>query len=221
MEKEEKKETQKEEKIETKKVEKKEEKVEKKENFDFKSIFDTFVETIKGLFTNPVETLESITKDSKLVFGLISIVLVAISALIYNTALLYSIYDKLSKGWFDQSFDVMLYELAFLSVAALMIYLMANKVFKDKFSIQKSFALVGGIAVISTLANLISSIMILISDDIAIYVIKTAEIAFYILLYQGLLSTTKLKGNKMLCVILVSIIVALLTKNLLLPELFN
>ena len=104
------------------------------------------------------------------------------------------------------------------AVTALMIYVMATVVFKDKMDIKKAFSLVGVCSVFTTVTTLISIILIYLSIKAMLIVLLIAGIFYLTYLYQGISDTTEVDKNKLAYVFIPAISVATFVVVYVLPK---
>ena len=83
------------------------------------------------------------------------------------------------------------------SVTALMIYVMAGVIFKDKIDMKKAFSLVGVCSVFTTVTTVVSIILNYISIKLMMVVLLISGIFYLTHLYQGVQETTEVDKNKL------------------------
>lgn len=217
---------------------KKEEKVVATTNngFDFNQMVNSYIDMIKGIFTKPVDTVKKYATSDNFVLGIIALVLNCIVSGIFLYCLcseamglfssLMGGYDSLL-GLGSSSIEVpfmktLLYGALFMAVGfastAVMVYLIAGPILKDKIDIKKAFALVGVVSVFTTVTTVAAIILTYVSIKFMLLVLLIAGIFYLTYLYQGINETTELDKNKLAYVFVPAISVATFVVVYVLPK---
>ncbi len=203
--------------------------------FDISKYINTYIEILKGIFIKPVDTIKRYATSNQFILAIIAIVLNSVIFGIFG----YCLINESSSGLFSlmglgdvgsltgMGFEVpfmrvflygMVFMLVWLVVVALMIYLLAGAILKDKIDIKQAFALVGVVSVFTTITNIISILLVYISIKIMIVVLLVALVFYLIYLYQGLADITKIDRNKLSYIFVPSVSVATFVMIYILPK---
>lgn len=215
---------------------KKEVVVESKTNgFDFNECVNSYIEMVKGIFAKPIDTIKKFATSSNFVLGLIALAINCIISGIFLYCIAKESINLISSftgGYsslltMSSSIDVpfmktFLYGILFMavgfSVTALMIYVMAGVIFKDKIDMKKAFSLVGVCSVFTTVTTVVSIILNYISIKLMMVVLLISGIFYLTHLYQGVQETTEVDKNKLAYVFVPAISVATFVVVYVLPK---
>lgn len=215
---------------------KKEVVVESKTNsFDFNKCVNSYIEMVKGIFVKPIDTIKKFATSSNFVLGLIALAINCIVSGIFLYCIAKESINLISSftgGYssllaMSSSIDVpfmktFLYGILFMavgfSVTALMIYVMAGVIFKDKIDMKKVFSLVGVCSVFTTVTTVVSIILNYISIKLMMVVLLISGIFYLTHLYQGVQETTEVDKNKLAYVFVPAISVATFVVVYVLPK---
>jgi len=204
--------------------------------FDFNETLNSYIDMLKGILMKPIDTINKYVTSNNFILGLIALALNCIISGIFMycfcseamgmfSALMGGYGSLLSMGSMSIEVPFMqtflygtLYMAAWFVVTALMIYLMAGVIFKDKIDIKKAFSLVGVTAVFTTATTLVAIILTYISIKIMAVVLLIAGIFYLTYLYQGISEITKLEKNKLAYVFVPAISVATFVVVYILPK---
>jgi membrane protein len=218
------------------KKEVKKEVVESKTNsFDFNECVNSYIEMVKGIFVKPIDTIKKFATSSNFVLGLIALAINCIVSGIFLYCIAKESINLISSftgGYssllaMSSSIDVpfmktFLYGILFMavgfSVTALMIYVMAGVIFKDKIDMKKVFSLVGVCSVFTTVTTVVSIILNYISIKLMMVVLLISGIFYLTHLYQGVQETTEVDKNKLAYVFVPAISVATFVVVYVLPK---
>jgi len=208
--------------------------------FDFNETVNNYVALIKGIFTKPADTIKKYATSDNFVLGIICLVInCLISGLfVYCLAseaisLVYSIiglgFGSLG-GFGGYSFEVPFIQTfltgfafiaVFLVVLALMIFVIANVIMKDKINVKQSFSLVGVLSVFTTITTLLVILLVYINITVMLIVMLLAMVFFFTYLYQGLSDITKVDKNKLAYVFVPAIGVTTFVVVYILPKILS
>lgn len=205
--------------------------------FDFNECVNSYIEMVKGIFVNPVDTIKKFATSNNFVLGIISLVLNCIVSGIFlycfaNEAMglvgslmgygsLLSMSSAVEVPFMQVFFYGVLFMAVDFAVTALMIYVMANVVFKDKMDIKKAFALVGVCSVFTTVTTVVAIILNYISMKFMLIVLLVAGIFYLTHLYQGIEETTEVDKNKLAYIFVPAISVATFVVVYVLPKILS
>jgi len=204
--------------------------------FDFNETLNSYIDMLKGIFVKPVDTIKKYATSNNFILGLIALALNCIISGIFLycfcseamgmfSSLMGGYSSLLSMGGmsievpFMQTFLYgILYMAVWFVVTALMVYVMAGVIFKDKIDIKKAFALVGVTSVFTTVTTLVAIILTYISIKIMTVVLLIAGIFYLTYLCQGISEITKVEKNKLAYVFIPAISVATFVVVYILPK---
>ena len=204
-------------------------------SFDFNECVNSYVAITKGMFTKPVDTLKKYAKEKHFTVGMISIIINSIIsaffAYCFSTKAIGLIGGFLGYGsLFSSSITVPFAETFFQSllssflgfaVTALMIYVIAGALMKDKITVKKAFALVGVCATFTSITTLVCILFTYISLQFMLIILLIASIFYLTYLYQGIVETTEVDRNKVAYVFVIAIAVCAFVTVYILPKLFS
>ncbi len=202
--------------------------------FDINAYINSYVDMVKGIFTRPIDTIQKYAKTEHFVLGIIAMILNCIISGIFLFCLCKEAMGAFSSlmGGYDYLmssatmevpfFKTFLYGILFMavgfSVTALMIYVIANVIFKDQIDIKSAFTLVGVCSVFTTITTIVCIILTYISMKLMIIVLLLAGIFYLTYLYQGIAESTKLDKNKLAYVFVPAIGIATFVVIYILPK---
>lgn len=209
-------------------------------NIDFNRGFNDYIDIIKGIFVKPADTIKAFTKSNK---GLLGGVAILINCLV--TGLFFYFFCSKSmtglmslfmggygsySSYFSSALEVpfartffmgFLFVAAWFLVAALIILLFANPIFKDKMDIKKAFALVGTCSVFTTLTTVLAIVCTFISIPFTIVVLLLGAGFYLTHLYQGLSDSTNINKNKLIYVFMPAVALATFVMVYIVPKFFS
>lgn len=208
--------------------------------FDFNQALNNYIEIVKGIFTKPIDTIKKFSTSSNFILGMIALVVNCIVSGIFlyclcNEAIgLFSSlmgelmgYGSMFMGSSSIEvpfMDVFLYGFASMAAGfvttALMIYLVAGVILKDKIDIKKAFSLVGTVSVFTTVTTVVSILLTYVSIKFMLVVLLLAGIFYLTYLYQGINETTEVDKNKLAYVFVPTLAVATFVVVYILPKIF-
>lgn len=206
-------------------------------NVDINQGFNDYVNIIKGIFTHPSDTIKEYAKGNKFLLGIIAIV---INCLI-SGVFFYFFIDKAfgsAMGMFGGYGSLMssssvslpfgriffmglLFMVFWFAVCALVLFVIANPILKDKMDIKTSFALVGVCSIFTTLTTVVALIFTFMSVKIAIIVLLLGAIFYLTHLYQGLSDITSINKNKLVYTFVPAVALATFVMVELVPKFFS
>ena len=205
--------------------------------FDFNECVNSYIEIIKGIFVKPVDTLKKFATSDNFILGLIALVLNCIISGVFlycfaseATGLLTSLMGMNSYGslltmstavevpFMKTFFYGFLFMAVGFAVTALMIYLIAGAILKDKIDIKKAFSLVGVCSVFTTITTVVAIILNYISMNFMFVVLLIAGVFYLTHLYQGIHETTSVDKNKLAYVFVPAVSVATFVVVYILPK---
>ena len=205
------------------------------QGFDFNKLVSSYVDIVKGIFTHPADTIKKYATSNNFILGLVAILLNCIVSGVFLYCLCneaFSLLGLFTGGYssllsLGSSIDVpfmkiFLYGVLFMAVwfiaAALMIYVMAGAIFKDKLDVKKAFALVGVSSIFTTLTTILAIICVYININVMTIVLVVALLFYLTHLYQGIIEATELNKNKLVYVFVPAIVVASFFMMYVLPK---
>lgn len=203
---------------------------------DVNQLFNDYVNIIKGIFTRPSDTIKEYANGKKLLLGIIALVInCLVSGLFF-----YFFIDKALKGAggmfgmgslmgmggyslpFGRIFFMgLLFMVFWFAVCALVLFVIANPILKDKMDIKASFALVGVCSVFTTLTTVAALIITFISVKFALIILLLGAIFYLTHLYQGLSDITSINKNKLVYVFVPAVALATFVMVELVPKFFS
>lgn len=202
--------------------------------FDFNETLNSYIDMVKGIFVKPVDTIKKYATSDNFILGLIALALNCIISGIFlycfcSEAM--GLFSSLMGGYGSlltstsievPFFKTVLYGILFMavgfSVTALMIYVIAGAILKDKIDIKKAFALVGVVSVFTTLTTLVAIVLNYVSTKFMLIVLLIAGIFYLTYLYQGIAEETEVEKNKLAYVFVPAISVATFVVVYVLPK---
>lgn len=206
--------------------------------FDFNELLNDYLNVIKGIFTRPSDTIKEFAKSSKMILGIIAMVInCLVSGLFFYFFVdkaLGSVMSMFMGGYgsllssagmsvpFGRIFFMGLLCMVFwFAVCALVIFVIANPILKDKMDIKKTFALVGVCSIFTTLTTLVALIFTFISVKFALIILILGAIFYLTHLYQGLNDVTNINKNRLVYVFVPAVGLATFLMIEIVPRLFS
>ena len=206
-------------------------------NVDINQGFNDYVNIIKGIFTHPSDTIKEYAKGDKFLLGIIAIV---INCLI-SGVFFYFFIDKAfgsAMGMFGGYGSLMssagmsltfgriffmglLFMVFWFAVCALVLFVIANPILKDKMDIKTSFALVGVCSIFTTLTTVVALIFTFVSVKFALIILLLGAIFYLTHLYQGLSDITSINKNKLVYTFVPAVALATFVMVELVPKFFS
>ena len=203
--------------------------------FDFNTYVNSYIDMVRGIFVNPIDTIKQYTKLENYSLGIFAIILNCIVSGIFLFCFCseaVGTFTNLVGGYSSYFIPSTVIEVPFmkiflcgflfvgvgLTVTALMIYVIANAIFKDSIDMKKSFILIGVCSAFTTITTIISIILTYISMKLMIIVLLFAGIFYLTYLYQGISEITKVDKNKLAYVFVPAIGVASFVVIYILPK---
>ena len=197
------------------------------------NIVDKYIEVLKNIFLKPIDTIKENSKEEGFSFGLISLAVVAVLSGLFTYLLLSDGVSKLNAGFmfsirtmykvpFMQTFIAgILVSAIWYSVLAFMIYLIANKLFKDKLTVKETFAFIGVLSVFMAPVILVSILLIFVSVKLMLFVLILASMFYMVYFIQGLMEITKIDKNKIACLYVPAVSLTFFIVYYVLPKLLS
>ena len=204
---------------------------------DFNQLFNDYVNIIKGIFTRPSDTIKEYAKGGKFLLGIIALVInCLVSGLFF-----YFFMDKAFGGLmgmfggygslmssssvslpFGRIFFMgLLFMVFWFAVCALVLFVIANPILKDKMDIKTSFALVGVCSIFTTLTTVVALILTFMSVKFALIVLLLGAVFYLTHLYQGLSDITNINKNKLVYTFVPAVALATFVMVELVPKFFK
>ena len=204
-------------------------------SIDVNSYINSYIEIVKGIFTKPVNTIKKFATSDHFILGIIALILNSMISGIFLYCVskeamgsftnLMGGYNSLLLGTTSIEipfFKTFLYGILFMivgfAVTALMIYLIAGSMMKDKIDIKKAFSLVGVCSVFTTVTTIAAILLTYLSIKIMIVVLLIAGIFYLTYLYQGIEEVTEINKNKLAYVFVPAISIATFVVVYILPK---
>ncbi len=205
---------------------------------DINQGFNDYLNIIKGIFTKPSDTIKEYARSDKFLLGIVAMVInCLISGLFFYFFIDKAIgnvmgmfmggYGSLmsSAGMslpFGRIFFMGLLCMVFwFAICALVIFVVANPILKDKMDIKKTFALVGVCSIFTTLTTVAALIFTFISVKFAIATLLLGALFYLTHLYQGLNDVTNINKNKLVYVFVPAVGLATFLMIEIVPRLFS
>lgn len=206
-------------------------------SIDINEGFNDYLNIIKGIFTRPSDTIKEYAKGDKFLLGIIAIV---INCLI-SGVFFYFFVDKAfgsAMGIFGGYGSLMssagmslpfgriffmglLFMVFWFAVCALVLFVIANPILKDKMDIKTSFALVGVCSIFTTLTTIVALILTFMSVKFAFIVLLLGAIFYLTHLYQGLSDITNINKNKLVYTFIPAVALATFVMVEIVPKFFS
>lgn len=204
-------------------------------DIDINEGVNNYINIVKGIFTKPSDIIKEYAKADNFVLGIIAIIINCI----ISGLCLYFIIDKAFGGLlglfggynslltgnyslpFGKIFFMGLFCMAvWFAICALIIFVGANPILKDKMSIKDSFALVGVCSIFTTLTTLCALIFSFISAKFSIIILLLGALFYLTYLYQGLSDITSINKNRLVYVYTFAVGIATFLMIEVVPRLF-
>lgn len=204
----------------------------KTESVDISGYVNSYIEIIKGIFTKPVTTIKKYVTADNFNLAIIALVVNCIITGLFTYCLLNEGMKSLGMlsryigfGYTNVEvpfMKVFLYGFVFMAVwfavMALMIYLIANVIMKDKIDVKEAFALVGVISVFTAVTTFVALICIYISTKLMSLIIMLASVFYLTYLAQGISELTSINKNKLAYVFVSALTVTMFVVCYVLPK---
>lgn len=202
------------------------------EGVDVSGYVNSYIDIIKGIFTKPITTIKKYVTADNFTLGIITLIVNCIITGLFTYCLLnegmksfgmISRYVGLGLTSIDVPFmRVFLYGFVFMAVwfiaMALMIYLIANVIMKDKIDIKEVFTLVGVTSVFTAVTTFVALICIYISVKLMALIITLASVFYLTYLVQGISELTSINKNKLAYVFVPALTVTMFVVCYILPK---
>lgn len=197
------------------------------------NIVNKYIEVLKNIFLKPIDTIKENANEKSFSFGLISLGLVSILSGLFTYLILSEGVSKLSTGFmfsmrsmykvpFMQTFIAgILVSAIWYSVLAFMIYLIANKLFKDNLTVKETFAFIGVLSIFMAPVILASILLIFVSIKLMLFVLVIASMFYMVYFIQGLMEITKIDKNKIACLYVPALLLTFFIVYYVLPKLLS
>ena len=206
-------------------------------SIDVNQGFNDYINIIKGIFTRPSDTIKEYAKGDKFLLGIIALI---INCLI-SGVFFYFFIDKAfgsAMGMFGGYGSLMsssrmtlpfgkvffmglLFMVFWFAVCALVLYVIANPILKDKIDIKTSFALVGVCSIFTTLTTIVALIFTFMSIKIAFIILLLGAVFYLTYLYQGLSDITNINKNKLVYTFIPAVALATFVMVEIVPKFFS
>ena len=192
-----------------------------------------YIEVLKQIFLKPIDTIKENSKEDNFSFGLISLCIASILSGLFTYFVLSEGISKLSAGFmfglrsmyhvpFMKTFVAgLIVSAIWYAVLAFMIYLIANKLFKDKLTVKESFAFLGVLSVFMAPVILASILLIYVSIKLMALVLVIASMFYMVYFILGLMEITKIDKNKIACLYVPSVLLTFFIVYYILPKLLS
>ncbi|MBP3766382.1 MAG: YIP1 family protein [Bacilli bacterium] len=204
-----------------------------KENNQVSNFCNKYIEILKSIFLKPVDTIKENSNEDNFLFGLISLCIVSILSGLFTYLILSEGVSKLSTGFMFSMRSM--YKVPFLktfisgflvsviwyAVLAFIIYLIANKLFKDKLTVKETIAFIGVLSVFMAPVVLASILLIFVSMKLMLLVLVIASMFYMVYFIQGLMEITKIDKNKIACLYVPALLLTFFIVYYVLPKLLS
>lgn len=192
------------------------------------------LDTFKGMFTKPVDTLKEFIDDKNFITGLISIgISILLSALLLCLAIkeIFGSIGMLGFGSLlgvsaDISYvkifltSVFVLALTYAAVAGIF-YLLVDKIFKAKSSYQKMITLLGASSMIMIATLILTLLFIYISTQIMTIIFLAGTTLYSLYLYKGLKFTAKIDENKLGYIMIITNTILYIVFTMIVPNIIK
>ena len=211
-------------KCEAKEEKKVETKTTSTSSVDVKGGFTDCIDAVKGIFTKPIDTIQSFVSDSKFIAGIIFIVATALMAGLSRVITLWHVYgdqDYIKPKYFDEFFESFVTDLGKYVAIAFIAYLIISIILKGKATWKETLSATGLSLVVTFFAIIINTILVFFEGDLVSYIYNYVSVfasAFsVVVLYEGLKLKAEIDKNKLFVTlastyVCAAIVVDLLTK---------
>ncbi len=158
-------------------------------SFDIKRCFGKALELFKGMFTKPVDAMKNFIKEENFALANVIIVIIGIIsglfAMLLTKETMGNLYGGLSSLMSGAYFEIPYFKIFIITtilvigvyyLQALILYLVAGKIFKAEVGYKGSFNLLTSLAIFSLTGILVSIIGVLISPVIVVLVIALVSL---------------------------------------------
>ena len=203
---------------------------------DINEGFNDYVNIIKGIFTRPSDTIKEYAKGNKFLLGIVAIIInCLISGLFFyffiDNAMkslggMFGMGSLMGMGGYSLPFGkVFFMGLVFMvfwfAVCALVLFVIANPILKDKMDIKTAFALVGVCSVFTTLTTVVALVLAFMSVKFAFIVLLLGAVFYLTHLYQGLSDITNINKNKLVYTFVPAVALATFVMIYIVPKFFS
>lgn len=191
---------------------------------DVKGGFTDCIEAVKGIFTKPVDTINTFVADSKFITGIILIVATALMSGLSRVLTLWHLYgdnDYVKPKYFDEFFETFVTDFAKYAAIALIAYLIISIILKGKATWKETVSATGISLIVTFFAVIINTILVFFEGDLVSYIYNYVSVfasAFsVVVLFEGLKLKAEIDKNKLFVTlastyVCAAIVVDLLTK---------
>ena len=205
-------------------------------SIDVNQGFNDYLNIIKGIFTRPSDTIKEYAKGDKFLLGIVAIIInCLVSGLFFyffidnamkSVGGMFGMGSLMGIGGYSLPFGRiffmgLLFMVFWFAVCALVLFVIANPILKDKMDIKTSFALVGVCSIFTTLTTVAALILTFLSVKFAIIVLLLGAIFYLTHLYQGLSDITNINKNKLVYTFVPAVAVATFVMIELVPKFFS
>ena len=174
---------------------------------DVKGGFTDAGSAIKGIFTKPIDVIESFVTDSKFIAGIILIVMTALAKGLSTVITLWHAFDKVKAyssyepKYFDEFFKTFATDLVRYAGIAFIAYLVITVILKGKATWKETLAATGLSLIVIIATTIVSTILIFFEGDLVSYIggyVATFGSAFCMfVLYEGMKAKAGIDKNKL------------------------
>ncbi len=201
--------------------------------FDFNECVNSYIDIVKKIFCKPVDAIKKYSTENKFSLGIIALVINCIITGIFVYCLLneasgalgslFGYSSLLSGSIFKVEFmktfiNGFIFMAVWFVIAALVIYLIANPILKDRVNIKSVFSLLGVCSVFTTITTVVAIICVYISIKLSFIILLIAALFYLTHLYQGINEITKVDKNKLAYVFVPAVSVAIFVVVYVLPK---
>lgn len=199
-------------------------------------MFQTFTNVVKGIFTKPIDTIQTYSVSENFTFGMIMILINCIITGLFVFLLGKEIVEVLQEymGMFqygmatkemEVSFSLVIQVAIYMLVGFLctggMFYLFAGPVLKTDIGWKKIFALIGVCSVLTSITTLLVIVFMYMSMTLAIILLILSGILYLSHLYHGFMEISSVDSNRLGYVFVSTIAVASFFVLYIMPKIFS
>lgn len=202
--------------------------VEKKNDsqMDIKKYINLFIEVIKGMIKEPIDTIKNYSKEENFIFGVLAILLNSIlfGILLYclivegfnSVSLLMITSSNIS---FIKTFLLgILFMMVFLLSLCAMIYGMEKFIFKTNVEFKKVMVMIGICSIATSITTLIAILFTFISMKFVSVILMIGVLFYVVYLCQGTMEISNIRKNMLAYVLVPSISIAFFIVTYILPK---
>ena len=206
---------------------------------------NSYIDIVKNIFTKPVDTIKKYATADNFILGIIAIVINCVVTGLMSFLFVKEMFKtagalgalglmsilggstslvglgKVEISFMDVFLPGALYMAAWFATAALVIFVIANTILKDKIDIKRAFALVGVCSVFTTITTLAAIICIYINTTAMLVVLLVAAAFYMTHLYQGIIEITEIEKNKLAYVFVPAISAAMFVMFYVMPKIMS